>query len=72
MKNEGLTAGIADLCIMLPQGRTAWLEMKTIKGKQSVQQKGFEARCQRLQHAYGLAHSLDEAVAFLRAHGALR
>ena len=26
MKNEGLTAGVADLCILLPQGRAAWLE----------------------------------------------
>ena len=72
MKNEGLTAGVADLCILLPQGRAAWLEMKAAGGRQSIMQKGFETRCRRLQHPYKLAYSLEEAVGFLREVGALR
>lgn len=72
MKAEGLMPGVADLCIMLPHGQAAWLELKTIKGRQSVEQKGFEARCIRLGHPYCLARTLDEAVVFLKMVGALR
>jgi hypothetical protein len=72
MKAEGLTAGVADLCVMLPGGRAAWLEMKTAKGRQSIEQKGFAARCLRLGHPYAVAKSFDEAVKVLRLWGALR
>lgn len=72
MKAEGLQAGVADLCIMLPGGKVAWLEMKAGKGRQSIAQKGFEAKCQRLGHPYALARTLDEAAAALRKWGALK
>lgn len=72
MKQEGLRPGISDLCIMLPGGKTAWLEMKTLKGRQSIEQKGFEARCKRLGHAYAVARTFEEAVAFLKRMGALK
>jgi hypothetical protein len=72
MKAEGLTAGIADICIMLEGGRTLWLELKSSKGRQSDYQKGFQAICDRLGHAYILAHNLDEAVGQLKAFGALK
>ena len=48
MKAEGLQAGAADLLVMLPGGRAAWLELKTATGRQSLAQKGFEAKCRRL------------------------
>jgi hypothetical protein len=72
MKAEGLTAGVADVCVMMPAGRAAWLEMKTLKGRQSLAQKGFEARCRRLGHPYGLARTLDEAIALLHQWKVLR
>ena len=72
MKREGLRAGISDICVILPLGRVAWLEMKSLKGRQSIEQKGFEARCKRLGHAYAVAKTLDEAVMFLKHAGALR
>jgi hypothetical protein len=73
MKSEGLTAGVADLCIMLPAGRAAWLEMKRPKGgRSSDAQKGFAARCRRLGHPYAVAKTFEEAVAFLGQVGALR
>src|SRR6185436_20117224 len=28
LKREGMKPGVADLCIMLPGGRTGWLELK--------------------------------------------
>ena len=72
MKREGLMPGVADLCILLAQGRVAWLEMKTHKGRQSIEQKGFEARCRRLGHPYAVAKSFEEAAAFLLKVGAVR
>jgi len=72
MKAEGLTAGIADICIMLEGGRTLWLELKSGKGRQSDYQKGFQAICDRIGHTYILAHNLDEAMKQLKAFGALK
>ncbi|MET0723599.1 MAG: VRR-NUC domain-containing protein [Tardiphaga sp.] len=71
MKAEGLVAGAPDLCVMLPN-KVAWLELKTPKGRQSLAQKGFQARCERLGHRYGLVRSLDEAIVFLADCGALK
>jgi hypothetical protein len=72
MKAEGLRAGMADIGVMLPLGRIVWLEMKSHKGRQSIEQKGFEARCERLGHPYAVAKNFDEAVMFLKHVGALR
>ena len=72
MKAEGLQSGVADLCIMLPGGRVAWLELKTDRGRQSLAQKGFEAKCKRLDHPYALARTLDEAIAALTQWKALK
>ena len=72
MKREGLVAGAADLLVALPGGHVGWLEMKAVKGRQSVEQKGFQARCLRLNHPYAVAHTFDEAEKVLRLWGALR
>jgi hypothetical protein len=72
MRAEGLQAGVADLCIMLPGGKVGWLELKTDRGRQSIAQKGFEAKCKRLDHPYALARTLDEAIAALTQWKALK
>jgi hypothetical protein len=72
MKAEGLTAGVADLCIMMPNGVVAWMELKTRKGRQSLEQRGFEEICKVLRHPYALVRNLDEAEAVLTQWGALR
>ena len=72
MKREGMVAGAADLLIALPGARCAWLEMKTLKGRQSVEQKGFQQRCLRIEHPYAVAHTFDEAKKILKLWGALK
>jgi len=72
MKAEGLRAGVADLCIMLPAGRTAWLELKTRKGVQSDAQKSFAAICKRLGHPYAVVRTLGDAIVVLKDWGALK
>jgi hypothetical protein len=69
---EGMTAGVADLCIMLPKGRVLWLELKTGKGRQSEHQYAFECICVILGHPYHLIRDLPEAIDILRRHGALK
>ena len=72
MKDEGLTPGAADLCVLLPKGRCIWMETKTAKGRQSDKQKGFQARCLRLGHVYVLVRSVQDAIDILKVVGALR
>ena len=72
MKHEGLRAGVADLCIMLPEGRSAWLELKKPGNYQTIEQKGFAARCARLEHPYAVVKTLEQAIDVLRTWGVLR
>jgi hypothetical protein len=72
LKAEGVKRGVPDICIMLPYGRVGWMELKTTKGRQSLEQKGFEARCARIGHPYALVRSIDDAQAALMEWGALK
>lgn len=72
MKAEGLRAGVADLCFMLPEGRCAWLELKAAKGQLSDQQHGFKTRCRELGHFWAMARSVDEALPHLVAWNVLK
>ena len=72
MKAEGLRAGVADLCIMLPGGRSAFLELKKPGGRLSPEQKAFGETCKFLGHPWACAWSVTEALTYLRAWGALR
>jgi hypothetical protein len=71
MRAEGLTAGVADLAILLPCNRVAWLELKKAKNQQTIKQRAFEARCARLGHPYAVASSLEQAETFLKQIGAI-
>lgn len=72
MKAEGLKPGVADLCFMLPNGRAAWLELKTKIGRLSDHQMGFKARCEALGHLWAMARSVDEAIPHLNAWNVLK
>lgn len=72
LKAEGLKPGVADLCFMLPNGRAAWLELKTKIGRLSDHQEGFKARCTALGHLWAMARSVEEAIPHLAAWNVLR
>jgi hypothetical protein len=61
--------GQADLTGVLPGGRRLELEVKTPVGRQSEQQRKFEAMVRRFGGLYLLVRSSDDALAQLRAHG---
>lgn len=72
LKAEGVRSGTPDLCFMLPEGKVAWLEMKTAKGTLGPAQKAFRDLAGRLGHQWGLARSVDEAIVLLSRWGVLR
>lgn len=63
LKKMGLLAGVADLSLMLPSGRIAYIELKRLSGKQSPAQKDFAARCAELAAPYYLVRTLEAFIA---------
>jgi hypothetical protein len=72
MKKEGAKRGVPDLAFLLPEGHTAWLEMKVTGGRLSPDQKTFRDKAIALGHSWGVAKTLDEAIAYLASIGALK
>ena len=72
LKEEGAKRGIPDLIFLMPQGRTAFLEMKIKGGKLSSDQKAFRDMARSLGFEWGMARTLDQAIEFLASIGALR
>jgi hypothetical protein len=72
LKREGGKPGTPDLCIILPEGKTAWLEMKTRGGRLSMDQKAFRDTALANGHYWACAYTLDQAVKFLTSVGAIR
>ena len=58
-------AGIADL-IVIGEGRVVFLEIKTAKGKQSIQQKVFEEICRKNGVIYRVVRSVKEAIKIVK------
>ena len=72
LKRMGTKPGIADFALTLPDGRSAFLEIKNDKGRQSPEQKAFQTQCERLGIPYSLVRSSQEAEAVLWSWGALK
>lgn len=64
-RRMGLLSGVADLCIMLEEGKTVWVEVKTPRGVQSDTQKAWAQCVQKLGHDYRIWRSIDDAVQFV-------
>jgi len=60
LKATGTMAGVADLTILLPNGKTIFVELKTETGKQSEVQKIFESKVVNLNFDYYLIRSIEE------------
>lgn len=66
LKTQGVLAGIPDLEIICPRGRTIRIEMKATDGKVSVAQVTLMDHIKQLGHETILAFSAEEALAQLR------
>ncbi len=72
LKAEGVRRGTPDIFICLPEGRTAWLEMKAAKGRLSPDQAAFRDKVLSLGHLWAMASSVDEAIYVLTEWDALK
>ena len=59
-KATGLMAGVADLILLMPNGKCIFVEMKTEKGKQSDDQKTFEDAVLKLGFTYIVCRSFEQ------------
>lgn len=71
-KAMGLRAGVYDLAGALPGGQAWFLEIKTRTGKLSDSQIDFGELCERNGSLHQVCYSLDTALVWLRAIGALK
>lgn len=58
-KATGMMSGVADLILLMPNGKTIFVEMKTEKGIQSPTQKEFETAVINLGFNYILCRSFE-------------
>ena len=72
LKTKGVRAGVPDLSFVLPpNGRAAYIELKSATGKQTPLQESFEADVSACGALYALCRSLAEVEGTLRGWGAL-
>ena len=65
LKRQGVVAGVSDLCLPLPGGKTLWIELKTQKGRLSVMQKKLIARWAEIGHIVKVAYGYTECIELL-------
>jgi len=59
-KAMGVQPGVADLELMLRDGRTCFIELKRPGGVQSKDQHEFEILCKELGHEYHLVYNIEQ------------
>ena len=59
-KAEGVLAGVADLVVMLPQGKSIYIEMKIKGNRQTDNQKDFQKKSIALGHTYAVCYTFEE------------
>ena len=60
LKAEGVLAGVADLVVLLPQGKSLYIEMKVKGNRQTDNQKDFQKKAIALGHTYAVCYSFEE------------
>lgn len=70
MKGEGVTAGAADLLLLVPSGGCPYLaiEMKTGTGRQSEVQREWQKEVEKAGGRYVLCRSLEQFVETVTAY----
>ncbi len=69
LKAMGVKAGVADLAVVLPDLRAAFIELKTATGRINANQAEFQSTCDRLGIPYAVCRSVDDVAATLTGWG---
>lgn len=67
LKALGTRRGVPDLQFLFPDGTVAFLELKAIGGKLSVEQGEFLVHCDEIGVMASVAYGFDQAIDILRA-----
>lgn len=67
MKGEGVTAGVADMLLLVPSGEWPYLciEMKTAAGRQSPAQREWQAEVEAVGGRYAVCRSLGDFMSLI-------
>ena len=57
---KGMPEGTSDIICIMPNGRVAWIECKTLKGKQREAQIRFQQMLESLGHKYYIMRSVED------------
>ena len=70
LKAEGVVPGVSDLILLVPKlwHHALCIEMKTAKGRQSPEQKGWQEMVEAHGYKYAVCHSLDEFMAVVNGY----
>lgn len=70
MKAEGVTSGVADLFLSVPNREYSgfYIEMKTGKGRQSVEQKAFQKQVEEVGYRYIICRSVEEFISEVNSY----
>jgi hypothetical protein len=63
--------GVADIYVILKNGKLVWVEVKVDEGKQSLEQIEFMELVRSCGHYYWLIHDCDELEKNLKAIGVI-
>lgn len=66
IKQPGPPVGVPDLLILIGDSRHFWIEVKTLSGQLSPQQKSFHRRLQKQGDQVFVCRSRDEAIKILK------
>lgn len=70
MKGEGVTAGVADMLLLLPSGEHPYLciEMKTASGRQTREQKAWQADVEAVGGRYAVCRSIEDFMREIKTY----
>ena len=60
LKAEGVLSGVADLVVLLTQGKSLYIEMKVKGNRHTQNQKDFQKKVIALGHTYAVCYTFEE------------